>query len=77
MTMQERLIDIIYGQIGAEYTRDSAECIVDLLLTEMENASEEMVIHAQDQYAADLNGVGRVIIGCVYMSMIQAIREGK
>lgn len=38
----------------------------------MRDCTEHMVVSAQTQYQADLNGVGRTIIGCVWLAMIDA-----
>lgn len=46
--------------------------IVRDMIHSMRQPTDEMVAIAQEKYKADLNGVGRTIIGCVYMAMIDA-----
>jgi hypothetical protein len=38
----------------------------------MRDCTEQMVAQAQTSYEADLKGVGRTIIGCLWMEMIDA-----
>ena len=38
----------------------------------MRDCTDEMVATAQSQHKADLNGLGRTIIGCLWVSMIDS-----
>lgn len=56
--------------------QDLARDHITAVLVSVREPTDEMVAAAQAKYEADLNGVGRTILGCTYMGMIDAAVGG-
>ncbi len=52
---------------------DMADAMLEVLM----NPTEDMIAKAQSRFENDLNGVGRTILGCVFVEAVRVAKEAK